>query len=190
MTPELPQALQVALRVIEALEACGAHYHIGGSFASSIHGIPRQTQDIDLVADLTPDAAAALARQLSGEFYADADSAREAARDKRSFNLVHFDSGIKIDIFILGESPFDLEEFRRHRAQLIQIDPQRQAFVKSAEDIILRKLQWFRMGGEVSERQWRDVEGIVRTQGTSLDRQYLQRWSTELGVADLLDKLL
>ena len=190
MTPDLPQALRVALRVIEALESLGVRYHIGGSFASSVHGIPRQTQDIDIVADLSPDAAVALAGELAGEFYADSESARFAAREKQSFNLVHFDSGIKIDIFVLGDARFDREEFRRHHAELVQIEPQRRAFIKSAEDTILRKLQWYRMGGEVSERQWRDVEGIVRTQGERLDREYLQHWAAELGVADLLARIL
>lgn len=190
MSPELPQALQVALRVIDVLESMGIQYHLGGSYASSIHGIPRQTQDIDLVVDLTPDSAAALAQRLAGEFYADARSASEAAREKRSFNLIHLDSGIKVDLFVLAAAPFDVEEFRRHRRERVQLEPERFAYVKSPEDIVLRKLQWYRMGGEVSDRQWADVEGIVRTQGEALDREYLRRWARELKVDDLLERAL
>ena len=188
MTPDLPQALQVALRVIDALESLGVRYHIGGSYASSIHGIPRQTQDIDLVAALSPDSAAALARQLSGQFYADESSARAAACAKKSFNLVHLDSGIKVDVFALGDAPFDREEFGN--AEPVQVDPQHRAFVKSPEDTILRKLLWYRLGGEVSERQWSDIVGISRIQGDRLDLEHLHRWALELGVADLLDEVL
>ncbi len=190
MSPELPEALQVALRVIDALEAMGIQYHLGGSYASSIHGIPRQTQDVDLVVDVTPDSASALAQRLSGEFYADARSAHEAAREKRSFNFIHLDSGIKVDFFVLAAAPFDKEEFQRHRRERVQVGPERFAYVKSPEDIILRKLQWYRMGGEVSDRQWADVVGIVLTQGEAVNREYLRRWARELGVEDLLKRVL
>lgn len=187
MTPELPRALQVALRVVEALEAMGVHDHIGGSCASSIHGIPRQTRAFDLVVALTPETAAALARRLAGEFFADESIARAAAHHKRSFNVVHLDSGIKVDLFVLGDSEFDREEFRR--AALMQVDAQHHASVKSPEDTMLRQLLWYRIGGEVSERQWTDVLGIARLQGDRLDRTYLQHWALKLGVQELLEQV-
>lgn len=109
MTPELPQALAVAIRVIEALQALRIEYHIGGSLASSIHGIPRQTQDIDFVVDMDAERASLFAEGLHGEFYADPASAREAAAEKGSFNLVHLASGIKVDVFVRGNSAFDMQ---------------------------------------------------------------------------------
>lgn len=189
MNPETPEALRVALIVIGALDDMGVRYHLGGSYASSIHGIPRQTQDIDLVVDLAPDTAVELAARLSADFYVNADTAREAAHRKTSFNLVHLGSGIKVDVFILGRTPFDLEEFRRPRPERIAIDPEAIVYVKSPEDTILRKLLWYRMGGEASDRQWTDVLGIARTQGDRLDREYLSRWALQLGIDDLLKRL-
>ena len=188
MTPERPAALEVAWLVIEALATLGVRYHLGGSYASSIHGIPRQTQDIDLVAALTPVTAVALARRLADRFYVDEESARSAAGSRMSFNLVHLDSGIKVDVFVLGDSPFDREEFER--AVPVEDDRGRVIVVKSAEHTILRKLLRYRAGDEISERQWADIAGIAAAQGDRLDRELLQRWAGPLGIADLLAKVL
>jgi hypothetical protein len=190
MTPELPEALQVALRVIEVLEELGAPYHVGGSYASSIHGVPRQTQDIDVVVDLPPVSARSLVSMIKDDFYVDEESVMRAIRDKSSFNVIHLDSGIKVDLFVRGDAPFDLEEFARHRAELVQTEPERHIYVKTAEDILLRKLLWYQMGGEVSDRQWLDLLGIARTQGDDIDRSYVKHWARELGVRQLLDTLL
>jgi hypothetical protein len=189
MTPEVPEPLRVALLVVDALERLGVGYHIGGSWASSIHGVPRQTQDIDIVAELRPDFVGRLVAALGEGFYADEASARGAAHARTSFNLIHLDTGVKVDVFVRGDAPFDREEFARHRSEVVRADPECRAFVKSPEDTILRKLQWYRQGGETSDRQWGDVLGIVRTQGERLDGTYLRRWSEELGVGDLVERL-
>ena len=190
MSPELPESLRVALQVVDALDQLGIRYHLGGSYASSIHGIPRQTQDIDFVVDLRLSQAGQLATKLEGDFYVDEQRARQAIERRSSFNLVHVGSGIKVDFFVRGDEPFDLEEFARHRPELLQTEPERRVFVKTPEDTLLRKLQWYRLGGEVSDRQWSDVLGVARIQGDRLDRPYLERWSGELGVADLLQRAL
>jgi hypothetical protein len=190
MTPEQPEAIRVALRVIAVLEELGVEYHVGGSYASSIHGIPRQTQDIDLVVDLPFSAARAFVARLSDDFYVDEVNVRKAIREKRSFNLVHLASGFKVDLFVRGEDPFDLEEFARHSPELIQSKPERRVFIKSAEDTLLRKLQWYRQGGQVSDRQWEDILGIAGTQGDRLDVTYLEQWAETIGVSDLLKKIL
>jgi hypothetical protein len=189
MSPELPESLRVALDVIGVLEELGAGYHVGGSYASSIHGVPRQTQDIDIVVDLSFDAASLLVSMIRGNFYVDEESVRRAIRDKSSFNVIHLESGIKVDFFVRGDSPFDLEEFARHRPELVQTEPERRVYVKTAEDILLRKLLWYRMGGELSDRQWTDILGIARISGDVLDRGYVERWARELGVEDLLERL-
>ncbi len=190
MTPELPEALRVALLVSAVFDDLGIAYHVGGSFASSIHGIPRQTQDLDMVAALPPESIVALSDRLAGEFHVDPESARRAVSERSSFNLIHLESGIKVDVFIRGKDPFDHEEFRRHRAEPVQFGPQQRLFIKSAEDTLLRKLQWYRLGGEASDRQWSDSLGIVRVQGERLDLDYLRHWAVEIGVADLLSRVL
>ena len=190
MSPELPEALQVALRGIAVLEELGVPYHVGGSYASSIHGNPRQTQGIDVVVDLSLEAAGSLVSMTEDDFYVDEKSVRRAIENRSSCNLIHLDSGIKVDLFVRGDGPFDIEEFGRHRAELVQTDPERRLYVKTAEDILLRKLLWYQMGGEVSDRQWSDMLGIARTQGDGLDRSHVERWACELGVQHLLEKLL
>ena len=186
MTPDLPDPIRVALLVIDALDAMHIAYHIGGSYASSVHGTPRQTQDIDLVVELGAEQAAALVSALSREFYGSEISAREAVAATGSFDLIHLDSAIKIVIFVRGSAPLDLEEFRDRKSMIVMQNPERRVFVKPAEDTLLRKLQRYRLGGEISDRQWSDVTGIVRTQRERLDREYLRRWSETLGVDDLL----
>ncbi len=183
------ELLRAVLEVVEALDALGVPYHVGGSLASSVHGIPRQTNDLDLVVDLPTAAVAPLEERLRGNFYVDAESIRRAIRQRRSFNLVHLATGFKIDVFLQGRSPFDRMEFARlgrHRLE----DLPRELAVKSAEDTVLRKLEWYRLGTEVSDRQWSDVLGVIRTQGDRLDVDYLRRWAPELGVADLLERAL
>ena len=190
MTPELPQALAVALEVIDVLESLGVEYHLGGSYASSLHGFPRQTQDIDVVVELDERVASELAARLEGDFYVDESTIRRAIGSKGSFNILHLESGIKVDLFVRGDEAFDKQEFERHRPELIQVEPERRVFVKTPEDIVLRKLDWYRQGGEVSDRQWTDVLNVIRVQGDRLDSEYLERWAEQLGLADLLERAL
>ncbi len=188
MTPEQPEALRVALEVVGLLERLGIAYHLGGSYASSIHGIPRQTQDIDLVVDVDDASVAEFLTDLPDDYYRDLESARKAVRRRSSFNLIHLASGVKLDLFVLGTGPFDREELSRSRDVRLPSAPDHPLRVKSAEDTILRKLQWFRLGGEVSDRQWGDVLGILENQGRALDFDYLERWAKTLGVDDLLER--
>ena len=184
-----PEPLAVALRVIDTFDDLEVSYHVGGSFASSIHGVPRQTHDIDLVADLSLEKIPELVQRLRDEFYIDADMIRSALRRQASFNVIHLDSGFKVDIFPVGPGAFDQSEISRSIAHQILENHPLSIMVKSAEDTLLRKLQWYRLGNEVSDRQWHDIVGIVRTQGDRLDRDYLRHWATDLGVKDLLERL-
>lgn len=190
MSPELPESLRVLFLVLDALEELGLPYHLGGSFASSIHGIPRQTQDIDLVVEIDAGDAARLVSRLEGEFYGSAPRARGAVGTGSSFNLVHLGSGVKVDLFPRGGSAFDREEFRRRIPMSLGEPPGRTTYVKSPEDTVLRKLLWFREGGGVSDRQWSDVVGVLGSQTGRLDRAYLDRWAGELGLTDLLARAL
>jgi hypothetical protein len=184
------QDMEVALRVIETLEELGLSYHLGGSIASSVHGTPRQTRDIDLAVDLPLSAVAAFVGRLQGEFYLDDERIRSAIQRKASFNLIHLGTGLKIDIFVRKGEPFDRSEFQRHAPYRLVQDPPRDVMVTSAEDIILRKLLWYREGNEVSDRQWSDILGVLKAQGGRLDQDYLHYWAGELGVDDLLQRAL
>lgn len=190
MRPETPALLSVVLHVIDILEKLEIRYHLGGSFASAIHGVPRQTMDADFVVDLDDPTVLDLVEHLGSDFYVDRNVAAEAVASRGSFNAIHLETGFKIDLFVKGTGEFDDVELDRSELTQITEDPPRSAFVKTAEDIILRKLQWYRSGGEVSDRQWRDVLGVLMAVGQDLDPHYLGQWASKLGVADLLDRAI
>jgi hypothetical protein len=182
------EPVAVTLLVIEALEALGVPYLIGGSLASAVHGVVRATLDVDLVADLRPEHVARFVQSLGNAFYADLDAIHDAIRRRSSFNLIHLETMFKVDVFIPKQRPFDQVQLTRRTQQLVATDPERTAYVASAEDTVLAKLEWYQMGGQVSERQWRDVLGVLKVQAGGLDLAYLWRWATELGVAGLLER--
>lgn len=181
-----PLALEVALEVGRALDAVGVGYFLGGSLASSLQGEPRATNDIDFVVDLDEPHVAPLSAALGSDFDVDEESLREAARTRGSWNIFHVPSAMKVDLFILRRSPFDDSEFARR--QRIELYPGRSIAVKSAEDTVLRKLLWYRQGGEVSTTQWRDVVQVLRISAEALSRTYLTKWAQRLGLTDLLER--
>ena len=188
MSGDTPASLAVVLHVVDILEELGVRYHLGGSFASAIHGVPRQTMDADLIVDLDGGTVVRLVERLRDRFYVDLDTAQEAVANRGSFNSIHLTSGFKVDFFVKGAGEFDDVELARGEITQISSDPPRSAYVKSAEDTVLRKLQWYRSGGEVSDRQWRDVLGVLMAAGGELDWPYIRDWALRLGVADLLDR--
>ena len=190
MSPELPGPLAVVLGVIDVLEDLGARYHLGGSFASAVHGVPRQTMDADIVVELDDERAARLVESLKSDFYVDAGVAADAVSRRGSFNAIHLASGFKVDFFVMGNSEFDRNELERSQLHQIVEKPARSVYVKTAEDTVLRKLQWFTDGGGVSDRQWRDVLGVILTGGDGLDRGYLREWAGRLGLGRALERAL
>lgn len=188
MTGTNPEPTEALSAVLAALEALGLRYHLGGSYASTIHGVPRQTLDADIVVDLPPSLVSSLADQIRSRFYLDEERMHHAVERKTSFNVIDLTSGFKVDLFIKGDGEFDELELRRSVPTELPQPGGRRVPIKSAEDIVLRKLQWYKEGGEVSDRQWNDVLGILRVQEDRLDAAYLDRWAGPLGVERLLAK--
>jgi hypothetical protein len=175
--------------VVEAFEGLGVAYYIGGSVASSAYGIVRASIDADIVAELRLEHVLPLVKQLEDEYYIDADAVREAIRRHSSFNTIHLDTILKFTVFIPQTRPFDQEELRRIRQEVL-VEGTRPFYMASPEGTILNKLEWYRMGGEVSDRQWNDILGVLKVKGTALDMAYLQRWAKALQVTDLLKRAL
>ncbi|MEZ5404477.1 MAG: nucleotidyl transferase AbiEii/AbiGii toxin family protein [Bryobacteraceae bacterium] len=182
---------EAAAALIGTLERLGFRYAIGGSFASSLHGVARATQDIDLVVDLPLPRVRELYSAVAADFYADEETMLDAIRRGRPFNLIHLASGLKFDIFAASAHPIGREQLS-HRLRLATAllggDPL-EVQVVSAEDIVLAKLLWYRDGGEVSERQWNDLVNLMQIQRNRLDLEYLRAQAERLGVATLLNRL-
>jgi hypothetical protein len=158
--------------------------------ASALHGVARAPLDTDLVADLRPEQTKKLSTALEQSFYVEEEMIRHALQQKGRFNIIHQETMFKVDVFVLKGRPFDQIQLARRVAQVVSAEPERTAYVCTPEDIILAKLEWYRIGGEVSERQWRDVLGVMRVQGEKLDVNYMREWAGELDVLDLLENAL
>ena len=184
------EPFQVALSVADALERCGLPYVVGGSLASSVNGEPRSTLDIDLVVAMTEADVEPVLAALGGSFHADDHALRRAVRQRSSVNLFHRATATKVDLFIAGGSPVDRQAMHRRVRLRVASGPDRFLYVYTPEDILLQKLRWFRLGGEVSDRQWRDILGIVLVQQNRLDEEYLRDGAHLLDVTDLLDRAL
>lgn len=175
-------ALAITARVVDTLERCKVPYALVGSLASSLHGLPRSTNDADLVVDLTAPQVSALVAELSEEFYIAAESVHRAIAQRSHFNVIHLATMFKIDLFIEPAGHGQLLRASRIEAGGTVL------VVAGAEDTIVHKLRWYRDGGEISERQWGDVLGMLEVQGDRLDSLLLRRLAEELSVDDLLDR--
>ena len=184
------EPFQVALSVADALERCGVPYVVGGSLASSVSGEPRSTLDIDLVVAMTRQAVEPFLAALGTAFHADDHALRRAVRERSSVNLFHRATSTKVDLFIAGGSPLDRQAMQRRVRLRVASNPDRFLYVYTPEDILLQKLRWYRLGGEVSDQQWRDILGIVLVQENRLDEAYLRDGARLLNVMDLLDRAL
>lgn len=145
--------------------------------------------DVDLVADVKINLVDSLVAILESNYYIEREMIVEAIKRRSSFNLIHLETMLKVDIFIIRDRPYDQSAFQRKRIDTLDEERETEEFyLASPEDVILNKLEWFRMGGESSERQWHDVVGIMQVQGDALDKYYLQHWAQELKISDLLEK--
>jgi hypothetical protein len=182
--------LEITLRVAAILDDLRIPYVLGGSMASSLLGEPRATADVDFAIRIDEGHIASLVEAVAPEFYVSEDAARSAVRRHASFNLVHLESVQKVDLFVLGDGVLDRRQLEGRVRVVVTDDPPRELWIGSAEDQVLRKLSWYRSGGEVSDRQWRDVVGILAVQGSRLDAEQLRAVAEDLGLSDLLERAL
>lgn len=157
------EPLAVVARIAGVFDDLAVPYLVGGSLASSVYGVPRATQDVDLVADIRAEHVDRFTTHLQGDFYVDADMIRDAIARRASFNVVHLPTMFKADIFVLRADAWSREEMRRARVELPSIDA-RDVSIRFAtpEDTLLHKLIWYKLGNEVSDRQWSDILGVLR----------------------------
>lgn len=177
--------------LIAAFDELGISYYIGGSVASSAFGKARSTLDVDIVAKISIAEVKFLVDRLKHVFYVSEKAILEAVRNNASFNIIHLETMLKVDVFILKKREYDRQAFeRRLEDHLDDEDPESRFFLGSPEDIILNKLEWYLAGGQVSERQWGDVIGVLKVQSDKINREYMKYWAGNLGVTILLEKAL
>ena len=177
--------LDLVCQMAATFDELGVAYALGGSMASSLLGEPRSTVDVDMAVRLDPASGSELLDRVRAAFYVPEDSARTAILTHSSFNLVDTASSLKVDLFVLGDGLLDRMQLERRVLIPVPGAPSG-IWVTSAEDLVLRKLDWFRRGGSVSDRQWRDVVGILRVHGDALDRVYLEASARQLDLDDEL----
>lgn len=190
LSMDLADPIRVVLQVCEVLEALDVRYLVGGSLASSLYGIPRATQDVDVVAELEPRHVAVLVEKLQGRFFVDEQAVASAVENKATFNIIDREEFFKVDVFAAERGPAaDNEMARRQRHELAETGG-RAIYLCSPEDIVVHKLYWYRLGDNVSDRQWRDAVNVLKVHGDNLDEKYLREAASLRGVPDLLDKAL
>ena len=186
----LAEPVQITGKIAQEFDRLNIRYFVGGSLASSLHGVPRATQDVDIVADIKNEHIPQLVKAFGTEFYIYADMIREAIRQRTSFNIIHLATMFKVDIFILKSDAPSKEEMTRREQYQVTYDPLQRLFLASAEDVILHKLYWYQLGGCIAERQWSDVLGVLQVQSERLDHPYLVKGAQQRGVAELLEQAL
>ena len=185
----IPDSIRVALAVARIFEEAGIRYLVGGSIASTVQGEPRSTQDVDFAIHLNPFQVEGLIRRLeTSEFFFHPSAIRQSLSEWAYFDLLHKKLFVKADVYVRPNEGIHREEMERARRVQIGEGPDESLRMATAEDIVLQKLLWYRMGDGMSDRQWRDVMGVLKRNRDRLDFTYLQRWAGDLGIADLLDR--
>jgi hypothetical protein len=181
--------LEALVPLVEVFERLRIAYQIGGSVASSVHGVPRSSLDIDLLAEVRTDQIDVLVRSIDEAFYVSRSRIADAIDRESSFNVIHLQTMIKVDVFIARADSFRRQSLsRRQSERLGGEDASNLFFVTTPEDIVLHKLDWYKKSGESSERQWQDVVGVLKVQHESLDTAYMKKWATVLNIIDLLER--
>ncbi|MBD3315064.1 MAG: hypothetical protein GF344_04700 [Chitinivibrionales bacterium] len=183
--PDIVETLAPLVRTLDLLRVA---WYIGGSVASSSYGTPRMTMNIDLVADIHAHQIHSFIEHVEHDFLVNRQAVAAAVRDRRSFNLIHKETILKVDIFVCQANLLAEEAMRRRRSEIM--DSRQKIYFASSEDTVLAKLDWYRKGGEVSQKQWEDILGVLQMQRGNLDMAYLRCWSDRQGLLTLLDRAL
>ncbi len=184
------QYIEIVQRLIRVLDTLDIPYAIGGSMASSTYGMRRFTQDADIAVRPFLPVADKFFDMVKDEFYISKEAMEEALRSHGSFNLIHFETSFKIDLFVQRPSEFEQQLLIRSRRVKLTDTAAREVCVVSPEDIILLKLRWFQETGGTSERQWGDVMGVLGVQAGTLDYEYLTNWARKLSLDELWERAI
>jgi hypothetical protein len=178
----------VVEHVVRVLEQLHIVYAIAGSWASSIYGKMRFTYDVDICVEPFAGKEEAFCSALGDDYYVSLDAVRQAIRERRSFNVIYTLTAFKVDLFVARPRLFDQSVLKRRQVRRLGAPHAIDVATVSAEDVILLKMEWYRLGDESSAQQWQDILGVFQTQGEALDQGYLATWAEALGVADLLER--
>lgn len=196
----LNEPVEITLLVTTQLEALQIPYLVGGSVASIVYGEYRSTNDADVLAAIQGHHILPLVHALSGSFFIQADDIADAVRHaatrpdpahaRPSFAVLHRDTAFKVDVFVASGRPFERAELARRVYEVVAIEPEQRAYIATAEDVILAKLEWYALGNQVSNQQWRDIQAMLKVQRRSLDLAYMHAWAPQLGIKELLERAL
>lgn len=176
--------------VKKAFESLEIRYFVGGSVASSYHGATRSTMDVDLVAEIDSTQVGQFVSLIGSDFYASEVAIQDAVERKSCFNLIHNSTSFKVDIFVSRRRPFDLDSMARAVNGELGLENKIEIPIASPEDVIVSKLEWYRLGNESSERQWDDIRRVLRLLGAATDQDYVANAAEAVGVVDLWKKLV
>jgi len=185
-----PQELQVLRRLTDVFDGLNIVYAIGGSKASSVYGVVRFTQDADINVQPFLSVADKLYEMLRDDFHISKQAMYQALKSRGSFNIIHFETSFKIDVFVQADNDFEEQLLSRRRKINLGDSLEKSLYFVSPEDIILLKLKWYNQDGCVSERQWSDVLGVLAVQAERLDFKYLTQWAVKLGLNELLQRAI
>lgn len=180
------QNLRCVREVLAALSSLGIAHALGGSMASSVHGIARYTRDADVTAEPFPGREAQFVAAFGSDWYVSLPAVEQAVRDRSCFNVLNTREGVKVDVFVRPDEPFPQSALARRTPIALPDRADQPVAFLTAEDIVLFKLHWYRLGDETSGQQWSDVLGVLKVQAGRLDEGYLDRWAKDLSVGDLL----
>ncbi len=186
---KIEDSLWLAYELDRLFNTLGIEYYVGGSVASSLHGEIRYTEDLALVIYLEISQVKSLIETLKNDFYISEIAVNEAMIGQRgSFNIIHLQTTEKADLFVGGND--DFSRLRLARRQRIQANPNSDEgfYVCTSEDIILQKLIWYKMTAKESQKQWRDILGVLKLQGNKLDFNYLWQWADQLGLLNEINQ--
>ncbi len=173
--------------LVAAIERLGLSYMVTGSVATIFFGEPRFTNDIDIVVDLGLEQIPEFCRAFPApDFYLSEDAVREAVQHQAQFNIIHPSSGLKIDVIIPQNTPFNRSRFAR--ATRIKPAEDYEASFASVEDVIIKKMEYFRQGG--SEKHLRDISGVLKISGSNVDRDYIADWASKLELESVWKAIL